>query len=139
MSVNFKSSRRFSRRQNSEINITPMVDVMLVLLIVFMVTAPLMTVGVPVDLPKTQSKEVKSDKVPLVITVQKSGALYIQEVRVNEKQLLARLRTLHNANPDLKVFVRGDSNVAYGEVLRIMGRISASGFTKVALITEQLK
>ena len=139
MGVNPKSSRGRSRRQNSEINITPMVDVMLVLLIVFMVTAPLMTVGVPVDLPKTQSKQVKSEKVPLVITVQKSGALYIQEVRVNEKQMLARLRAIHKENPDLKVFVRGDSNVAYGEVLRVMGRISASGFTKVALITEQLK
>ena len=139
MGVNLKSSRGRSRRQNSEINITPMVDVMLVLLIVFMVTAPLMTVGVPVNLPKTQSKQVKSGKAPLVITVQKSGSLYIQKVRVNEKQLLARLGVLHKANPELKVFVRGDENVAYGEVLRVMGRISASGFTKVALITEQLK
>ena len=138
MGINLKSSRGRNRRQNSDINITPMVDVMLVLLIVFMVATPLMTVGVPVDLPKKNSKEVKSSNTPLVITVQKSGAFYIQEVRVNQKQLLARLRVLHNTNPDLKVFVRGDKDVAYGEVLRVMGRISASGFTKVALITQQL-
>ena len=139
MGVHLKSSRGRKRRQNADINITPMVDVMLVLLIVFMVTAPLMTVGVPVDLPKTVAKQVKSSKEPLVVSVQKSGALYLQESRVTEKQMLARLRAIHKANPQVKVFVRGDKNVKYGEVLRVMGRIAKSGFEKVSLITEQLK
>ncbi len=137
MGANLKNNRGRGRRQNAEINITPMVDVMLVLLIVFMVTAPLMNVGVPVDLPKTQAKQVKADKEPLVITIQKTGAFYIQETRVNEKQMFARLRAIYKANPLVKVFVRGDKDVSYGEVLRIMGRISASGFIKVSLITEQ--
>jgi biopolymer transport protein TolR len=119
-----------------EINVTPFVDVMLVLLIVFMVTAPLLTVGVEVDLPKTEAGQINADAAPLIVSIQADGALYLQEAKVPFDGLIPRLKAISNANPDVRIFVRGDSSVAYGEVLGVMGLIQAAGFTKVALVAQ---
>jgi biopolymer transport protein TolR len=121
----------------SEINVTPFVDVMLVLLIVFMVTAPLLTVGVPVDLPKSQASAINEDSEPLVITVDRAGKIYIQETEVPFDNLVARLNAITERKPDTRIFVRGDREIAYGEIMRVMGRLNGAGFEKVALITEQ--
>ena len=129
--------RRSSRyRQMGEINVTPFVDVMLVLLIVFMVTAPLLTVGVPVDLPKTKAGQISGNTAPLVVSLQASGGLYLQDVQVEADQLILRLAAISEANPNVRIFVRGDRSVPYGEVLELMGRIQASGFERVALVAE---
>ena len=131
------SSRRRSRhRPMGDINVTPMVDVMLVLLIVFMVTAPLLTVGVPVDLPKTQAGQVNADQAPLVVTIREEGQLYIQDTEIASDQLIPRLSAIGKANKQVRIFVRGDKDVAYGEVLVLMGRIQAAGFERVALVAE---
>jgi biopolymer transport protein TolR len=121
----------------SEINVTPFVDVMLVLLIVFMVTAPLLTVGVPVDLPKSQASAINEDSEPLVITVDREGTIYIQETEVPFDNLVTRLNAITERKPDTRIFVRGDREIAYGEIMRVMGRLNGAGFEKVALITEQ--
>jgi biopolymer transport protein TolR len=119
-----------------EINVTPFVDVMLVLLIVFMVTAPLLTVGVEVDLPKTEAGQINADAAPLVVSIKSDGALYLQEAEVATDGLIPRLKAISNANPDVRIFVRGDTAVSYGAVLGVMGRIQAAGFTKVALVAQ---
>ena len=138
MSVNSGNSRRKSARYRpmGEINVTPFVDVMLVLLIVFMVTAPLLTVGVPVDLPKTKAGQISGNAAPLVISLQANGGLYLQDVMIEPDQLIARLRAISEANPGLRIFVRGDRTVPYGEVVELMGRVQASGFERVALVAE---
>ncbi len=120
----------------SEINVTPFVDVMLVLLIIFMVAAPMMTAGVPVDLPRSAAPRVANPAPPVVLTVTREGAIHVGDERIDEAQLSARLATLKAANPDLAVHVRGDRAVAYGEVLRIMGRVTAAGIPRVSLIAE---
>jgi biopolymer transport protein TolR len=135
-----RRKRRGHRRSYtpmSEINVTPFVDVMLVLLIVFMVTAPLLTVGVPVDLPKSQASAINEDSEPLVITVDREGKIYIQETEVPFDNLVARLNAITERKPDTRIFVRGDREIAYGEIMRVMGRLNGAGFEKVALITEQ--
>lgn len=135
-----RRKRRGHRRSYtpmSEINVTPFVDVMLVLLIVFMVTAPLLTVGVPVDLPKSQAQAINEDSEPLVITVDRAGKIYIQETEVPFDNLVARLNAITERKPDTRIFVRGDREIAYGEIMRVMGRLNGAGFEKVALITEQ--
>jgi biopolymer transport protein TolR len=135
-----RRKRRGHRRSYtpmSEINVTPFVDVMLVLLIVFMVTAPLLTVGVPVDLPKSQASAINEDSEPLVITVDRAGKIYIQETEVPFDNLVARLNAITERKPDTRIFVRGDREIAYGEIMRVMGRLNGAGFEKVALITEQ--
>ena len=119
-----------------EINVTPFVDVMLVLLIVFMVTAPLLTVGVEVDLPKTKAGAINADAAPLVVSIKADGSLYLQEAAVDAKVLVPRLKAISNANPDVRIFVRGDQAVTYGDVLSVMGRIQAAGFEKVALVAQ---
>jgi biopolymer transport protein TolR len=119
-----------------EINVTPFVDVMLVLLIVFMVTAPLLTVGVEVDLPKTEAGQINADAAPLIVSIKSDGALYLQEAEVATDGLIPRLKAISNANPDVRIFVRGDTAVSYGAVLGVMGRIQAAGFTKVALVAQ---
>ena len=119
-----------------EINVTPFVDVMLVLLIVFMVTAPLLTVGVEVDLPKTKARAINADAAPLVVSIKADGSLYLQEAAVDAKVLVPRLKAISNANPDVRIFVRGDQAVTYGDVLSVMGRIQAAGFEKVALVAQ---
>jgi len=128
--------RRSSYRPLSEINVTPMVDVMLVLLIVFMVAAPLLTVGVPVDLPKSQAQALTDDKPPLVITVQSDGSLYIQETPIDESALVAKLQAITSNNPDAVIYIRGDKSINYGRVMEVMGLITQAGFTKLSLVSE---
>ncbi len=123
-------------RPMGEINVTPFVDVMLVLLIVFMVTAPLLTVGVEVDLPKTKAGAINADAAPLVVSIKADGSLYLQEAAVEAEVLIPRLKAISNANPDVRIFVRGDRAVTYGDVLGVMGRIQAAGFEKVALVAQ---
>jgi len=120
----------------SEINVTPMVDVMLVLLVVFMITAPLLTVGVPVDLPKTKASVIVGEDEPLVVTLNAEGKLILQETEVALDKLVARLIAITENRRETRVFVRGDRKIAYGKVMQVMGRINLAGFTRVALITE---
>ncbi len=126
-----------ARRPMSEINVTPMVDVMLVLLVVFMITAPLLTVGVPVDLPKTEAARIVGQDEPLVITVQGDGRLYIQDNAIELSGLGPRLEAITRNRRDARIFVRGDRTVAYGRVMEVMGAVSRAGFRRVALITER--
>jgi biopolymer transport protein TolR len=130
------SGRRRRHPPLSEINVTPFVDVMLVLLIVFMVTAPLLTVGVPVDLPKTRAAQLTDEVEPLVITVRADGSLYLQETAIGREELVPKLVAVSGANPDLRIFVRGDKAIAYGSVMEVMGQVSAAGFSRGALLAE---
>jgi biopolymer transport protein TolR len=120
----------------SEINVTPFVDVMLVLLIVFMVTAPLLTVGVPVDLPQTRAQNISEPVEPLVVTVDRQGAVYIQETPVELGALVPRLVAITENRPDTRIYIRGDRALQYGRVMEVMSTINAAGFTRVALIAE---
>ena len=122
----------------SDINVTPMVDVMLVLLIIFMVSAPLLTVGVPIDLPQTQAKSLDQDKEPLTVTVNTKGEIYLQNSEIKIEELVAKLQAVTQARggSDERIYVRGDKKVDYGTVMRVMGRLSAAGFRRVALVTE---
>ncbi len=126
-------------RPMSEINVTPLVDVMLVLLVVFMVAAPLLTVGVPVDLPQTQAPPITEPKEPLVITINSEGKIFIQETEVPTNSLAPRLEAITGANPDALIYVRGDKSIDYGRVLEVMSLVSAAGFRKVSLIAEAPK
>lgn len=121
----------------AEINVTPMVDVMLVLLVVFMVTAPLLTVGIQVDLPKAKAGAISGEDEPLTVTVNKEGAIYLQETEMELDSLVPRLMAITNNNPDIRVFIRGDKTIDYGRVMQVMGTLNASGFNKVALITDR--
>ena len=120
----------------SEINVTPFVDVMLVLLIVFMVTAPLLTVGVPVDLPKAQARSIVEPDEPLVVSVDSSGQIFIQDTAVPLENLVPRLVAVTENKADTRIYLRGDKGNNYGHVMQVLGRINAAGFTRVALITE---
>ena len=120
----------------SQINVTPFVDVMLVLLIVFMITAPLLTVGVSVDLPKTKASQLNSKGDPIIISIKKNGELFIQEREIDSLQLLPRLKAISSGNKNLKIYVRGDKNVPYGLVLDTIAKIKGSGFKKVALVAK---
>ena len=115
-----------------------MVDVMLVLLIIFMVSAPLLTVGVPLDLPQTQAKTLDQDKEPLTVSVNQSGQVYLQNTEIAVEELVAKLKAITEARggAEERIFVRGDRQVDYGTVMKVMGRISAAGFRRVALVTE---
>src|SRR6266536_2220608 len=126
-------------RPMSEINVTPLVDVMLVLLVVFMVTAPLLTVGVPVELPQTQAPPINEPKEPTVITLNQDGAIFIQETTVPVESLVARLQAITGSNPDAVLYVRGDKEINYGRVLEVMSLVSAAGFRKVSLVAEAPK
>jgi biopolymer transport protein TolR len=131
------SGRRRGRiRPMSEINVTPFVDVMLVLLIVFMVTAPLLTVGVPVDLPKTKAQPLSQDREPLSVSVRRDGRIYLQRVPVDEADLVPRLTAIATNGYDQRVFVRGDQAVDYGRVMEVMALISSAGFTHIGLVTD---
>ena len=123
----------------SEINVTPMVDVMLVLLIVFMVTAPLLTVGVQIDLPKTKAKILQGQDEPLAITIDAQGQAYLQDTEIEIEGLVPRLRAITDNNPDVRIFVRGDASVNYGRVMEVMGTVNVAGYKKVALVTQQQK
>ena len=122
----------------SEINVTPMVDVMLVLLIIFMVSAPLLTVGVPIDLPQSQAKSLDQDKEPLTLSVNLKGAVFLQNSEIPIDELVPKLKAVTEARGGLdeRVFVRGDRQVDYGTVMKVMGRLSVAGFRRVALVTE---
>jgi biopolymer transport protein TolR len=126
-------------RPMSEINVTPLVDVMLVLLVVFMVTAPLLTVGVPVDLPQTAAPPINEPKEPTVITVNKEGEIFIQDTSIPMDGLVAKLQAVTNSNPDAVLYVRGDKDISYGKVLEVMSLISNAGFHKVSLVAEAPK
>ncbi len=128
--------RRSSYRPVSEINVTPFVDVMLVLLIVFMVTAPLLTVGVPVDLPKVKAKSIAESEEPLVITVNAEGAVFIQDTEVAIENLVPRLKAITENKADTRIYLRGDKDINYGRVMEVMGTVNVAGFTRVALIAE---
>jgi biopolymer transport protein TolR len=119
----------------SEINVTPFVDVMLVLLIVFMVTAPLLTVGIPVDLPEIKASALTDQKDPIEITVKLDGSVYLSESVVKVKNLIPRLNAITDQNNEARIYVRGDRAVAYGRVIEIMSIINSAGYSKVALIT----
>src|SRR5438105_266752 len=127
------------RRPMSEINVTPLVDVMLVLLVVFMVTAPLLTVGVPVDLPQTQALPINEPKEPTVITVQKDGAIFIRESSVPIDGLVEKLQAITGANPEAVLYVKGDKDINYGRVLEVMSLVTSAGFHKVSLLAEPPK
>ncbi len=131
--------RRHTRKPvMAEINVTPMVDVMLVLLIIFMVSAPLLTVGVPIDLPQTKAKSLDQDKEPLTISVNTKGEIYLQNSEIKIEELVAKLQAVTQARggSDERIYVRGDKKVDYGTVMRVMGRLSSAGFRRVALVTE---
>ena len=142
MSLKAGGGRRRSRRGRghtpmSEINVTPMVDVMLVLLIIFMVAAPLLTVGVPIELPQSQGKQLESGaNEPLTITVASNGDVYIGETAVPLADVSEKLKAIAKNGTEEQIFVRGDKGITYGTVMLVMGRISAGGFKKVSLVTE---
>jgi len=125
-----------SYRPMSEINVTPFVDVMLVLLIIFMVTAPLLTVGVPVDLPKTNAAAIAKPDEPLIVTVTAQGKVYLQETELTDAQLVEKLKAMTAEKQEQRIYVRGDKAVPYGRVMEVMGQLAGAGFTKVALIAE---
>ncbi|MDH5748226.1 MAG: protein TolR [Rhodospirillales bacterium] len=130
-----RRTRRRSTRPIADINVTPMVDVMLVLLVIFMVTAPLLTVGVQVDLPKTEAKVVEGQDEPLAVSVNARGKIFLQDTEVDLDALVPRLKAITKNNPDVRIFIRGDRSINYGRVMEVMGTINAAGFRKVALIT----
>mgnify|MGYP006427294241 CR=1 FL=1 len=132
-----RRGRRRAYTPMAQINVTPFVDVMLVLLIVFMVTAPLLTVGVPLDLPETEASAINEPVEPLVVSVDGQGRVFLQETEVSLDQLVPRLRAITGRKPDTRIYVRGDRGIAYGRVMRVMGRINGAGFTRVALVTDQ--
>ena len=125
-------------RPLAEINVTPLVDVMLVLLIIFMVSAPLLTVGVPIDLPQTQAKSLDQDREPLTLSVSLEGKVFLQNSEIPLEELVAKLKAVTDARGgfDERIYVRGDRKVDYGTVMRVMGRLSSAGFRRVALVTE---
>ena len=134
------SGHRRRRRHGimSEINVTPMVDVMLVLLIIFMVSAPLLTVGVPIDLPQSQAKSLEQDKQPLTVSVNLQGEVFLQDSKIPVDELVAKLKAITESRGGMeeRIYVRGDRKVDYGTVMRVMGRLSSAGFRRVALVTE---
>lgn len=143
MAGNFSSNntgrshkRRRNFRPSSDINVTPLVDVMLVLLIVFMVTAPMLTVGVPVDLPKTQAAQLNDQVEPLVVSVDSDGKTYFQENELPLSEILKKLADASGGKPDTRIYVRGDKKLPYGQIMETMGAIAAAGFSRVSLIAE---
>jgi len=128
--------RRRSARPMAEINVTPMVDVMLVLLIIFMVTAPLLTVGVPIELPKSEAQQLEGDKEPLTITVDPEGKIFLQDTEMQLDEIVPKLSAISKSGYEERIFVRGDRRVNYGVVMRVMGTISAAGFRRIALVSD---
>ena len=130
--------QRHRRSVMAEINVTPMVDVMLVLLIIFMVSAPLLTVGVPIDLPQSQAKSLDQDKEPLTVSVNDKGQVYLQNSEISIDELVAKLQAVAQTRggTEARIYVRGDKKVDYGSMMRVMGRLSEAGFHRVALVSE---
>ena len=131
-------SRNLKHKPLNEINVTPFVDVMLVLLIIFMVTAPLLTVGVQVDLPESNADTLQSDNEPLEVTINSDGNIFIQETEITLKELPPKLIAITDNRLDTKIYVRGDEVIDYGRVMKVLGELSGSGFSKVALITKPI-
>lgn len=128
---------RNAYRPMAEINVTPMVDVMLVLLIIFMVAAPLLTTGVPIDLPDSKAKAISDeDNKPLEVSLTKDGVIFVGEQEVKESRLIIILTSMTESNPDRRIYIRADRGMDYGEVMRVLGAINGAGFSKVALISE---
>ncbi len=119
-----------------EINVTPFVDVMLVLLIIFMVTAPLLTVGVPIELPEAKGQQLQSNKEPVTISVDRAGKVFIQETEIKLDEIAPKLKAISKNGYEEQIFIRGDKGIDYGTVMRVMARVKAGGFTKVSLVTE---
>tara|TARA_B100000941_G_scaffold48425_1_gene30489 strand:- start:595 stop:1029 length:435 start_codon:yes stop_codon:yes gene_type:complete len=141
MATNVKTlpnNRRRSRKNNpiSDINVTPLVDVMLVLLIVFMVTAPLLTVGVPIELPKTAAKQMTDDNEPLTITIDKNSKIYIQEMEIDFDDLAEKLEAIGQSNFDQKIYINGDKDISYEVLMKVMAKISSSGYKSIGLVTD---
>jgi biopolymer transport protein TolR len=134
-----RSGRGRRGRPMSEINVTPFVDVMLVLLIVFMVTAPLLTVGVPVDLPQTRAKSLGEDREPLAVTIDGNGQVFLQNTPIGIDDLVPKLMAISNNGYNQRIFVRGDKAVGYGKVMEVMGLLNAAGFTRIGLVTDAAK
>ncbi|MGZ8410618.1 MAG: protein TolR [Hyphomicrobium sp.] len=132
----WRQGGRRRTRAMSEINVTPMVDVMLVLLIIFMVTAPLLTSGVEVDLPDAASSAIKDEDEPLAVSVNAQGSIFVQDTEVTLETLAPRLAALIGRNKDTRIFVRGDKAIDYGRVMQVVGAINAAGYRKVALLTD---
>ena len=132
-----RGTRRGRHRPMGEINVTPMVDVMLVLLIIFMVAAPLLTVGVPIQLPETQAKAMNSDTQPITISVNSEGEVYLNDTVIPIDEVVAKLQAVAQAGYEERIFVRGDRSADYGTVMRVMARISAAGFRNIGLVTDQ--
>ncbi len=132
-----RGGRRRTYSKMSEINVTPFVDVMLVLLIVFMVTAPLLTAGVPVDLPKSEARQIQDeDNKPIEVTVSSDGKIFVGETEVEKERLITLLSAITNNDPERRVFIRGDQKLAYGQIMDVIGAINKGGFRKVALISS---
>lgn len=134
--LGYKRARSFRRQPMAEINVTPFVDVMLVLLVVFMITAPMMTQGVQVSLPQVDNAQMTDQNEPLIITIKRSGQVYLQEIEVSAEELMPRLRAIRDSKPGTAILLRADSNVAYGEVMRVMGAFQNAGLVDVGLVTE---
>jgi biopolymer transport protein TolR len=140
MSVGNKSGKGGRRRRGgggvmSEINVTPMVDVMLVLLIIFMVAAPLMTVGVPIDLPDSQAKSMNTDTQPITVSVNAEGEIFIQETPITIEEIVPKLQAIAKQGYEERIFVRGDKDADYGQVIKVMARISSAGFKNMGLVS----
>lgn len=139
MAIHLHTRNRGSRarpRLMSEINVTPFVDVMLVLLIVFMVAAPMLTIGVPVDLPDASARPLPDDNKPIEVTVDLNGAIFIGDTPIRQAELIARLAAMTDGRADARIYVRGDQSLAYGRIMEIIGTINKAGFRRVALVTE---
>ena len=132
-----KFSRMLKRNKTiSQINVTPMVDVMLVLLVIFMITAPLLKVGVPVNLPKTKAKALPEDQTPLSITINKEEKIFVQNTEISLEKLIPKLISISKNRNDRKIFIRADKVLPYGKVVEVMAIITSAGFNKIALITD---
>lgn len=133
----YNKGRGNSYRPMAEINVTPFVDVMLVLLIIFMVAAPLLTAGVPIDLPDSKAKAISDeDNKPLEVTISKDGAIFVGETSVERPRLVTILTSMTEDNPERRIYIRADKGIDYGQVMSILGEINGAGFSKVALISE---
>lgn len=132
------SRRRGRRGLNAEINVAPLVDVMLVLLIVFMVAAPLLSVGVPVELPKTDAKSLPSESEPITITVDRDGKVFLQETEVNLDEIVTRLSAIAQNGYEERIYLRGDNASDYGSVMKVMARINAAGYSNLGLVTDPI-
>ena len=132
-----RRGRNAKRAPMAEINVTPFVDVMLVLLIIFMVAAPLLTVGVPIDLPETRASALNSDTQPITISIRDNGEIYIQETAIPIDEVVPKLEAIAETGYDERIYIRGDQNADYGTIMQVMGRINQAGFKNLGLVTLQ--